>query len=206
MVLTAYNVSQHKNAKLGEDTLFNQQIALYKLKNIRDSDPKKLFVEDLTAIVKKARREDKDIILTGDFHKLVGDDPRGMSTVLSAGDLIDAHGHQHGVINITTYTRGVKGLDYAFITPRMVEHILKSGYESFHARIASDHRGYFVDFDLAGFLDRQLPSIFSASSRAIRGTHPSNVTKYTEYLNKYLEERDIYRKAKEQKYWYKKID
>jgi hypothetical protein len=36
-----------------------------------------------------------------------------------------------------------------------VDHILRSGYESFHARIASDHRGYFVDFDLAGFLDRQ---------------------------------------------------
>jgi hypothetical protein len=59
-----------------------------------------------------------------------------------------------------------------------------------------------VDFELAGFLDRQLPSIFSATSRAIRGTHPSNITKYTEYLNEYFEERDIYRKAKEQKYWY----
>jgi hypothetical protein len=88
--------------------------------------------------------------------------------------------------------------------PRLVKHILRSGYESFHTRIAADHRGYFVDFDLAGFLDRQLPSILSASSRSIRGTHPKNITKYTEYLNEYLEERDIYRKAKEQKYWYDK--
>jgi hypothetical protein len=80
--------------------------------------------------------------------------------------------------------------------------ILRSGYESFHARIASDHRGCFVDFSLAGFLDRQLPSIFSASSRAIRGTHPSNITKYVEYLHEYLEEKDIYRKAKVQKNWY----
>jgi endonuclease/exonuclease/phosphatase family metal-dependent hydrolase len=124
-------------------------------------------VNDLTALVKKARSKDKDIILTGDFNELVGDDPRGMSTVLSAGDLIDAHGHQHGEINITTYTRGVKQLDYVFVTPRMTEHILRSGYESFHARIASDHRGYFVDFDLAGFFDRQLPSIYSATSRAV---------------------------------------
>jgi hypothetical protein len=85
-----------------------------------------------------------------------------------------------------------------------VKHNLRSGYESFHTRIASDHREYFVEFDLAGFLDRQLPSIFAASSRAIRGTHPSNITKYIEHLNEYLEERDIYRKAKEQKYWYEK--
>jgi hypothetical protein len=202
MVLTAYNVSQRKNAKVGEDTLFNQQIALYKLQNIRDPDPKKLFIDDLTALVKKARMEDKDIILTGDFNELVGDDPQGMSKVLSAGCLTDAHGHQHGIVDITTYTRGIKRLDYVFVTPRLVNHILRSGYEPFHSRIASDHRGYFVDFALAGFFDRQLPSIFSVSSRAIRGTHPSNITKYAEYLNDYLEERDIYRKAKEQKYWY----
>jgi hypothetical protein len=200
MILTAYNVSQHKNAKVGEDTLFNQQIALYKLNNIRDPDPKRIFIENLTTIVKKARIEDKDIILTGYFNELVGDDSRGMTTGLSAGNLTDAHEHQHGTVNITTYTRGVKRLDYVFVTPRLVNHILRSGYEPFHTRIASDHRGYFVDFDLAGFLDRQLPSIFSASSRAIRGSHPSNITKYIEYLNEYLEERDIYRKAKEQKY------
>jgi hypothetical protein len=123
-----------------------------------------------------------------------------MAKVLSAGCLTDAHGHQHGIVHVTTYTR-----DYIFVTPRLVDHILRSGYVPFHARIASDHRGYFVDFAIAEFLDRQLvPLIFSASSRAIRGTHPSNITKYVEYLDEYLKERDMYRKVKEQKYWYEK--
>jgi hypothetical protein len=126
MILTAYNISQCKNAKVGEGTLFNQQIALYKLQNIRDPDPKRIFIEDLATLVKKARKEDKDIILTGDFNELVGDDPRGMSTVLAAGDLTDAHEHQHRIIDITTYTRGLKRLDYIFITPRLVKHILRS--------------------------------------------------------------------------------
>jgi hypothetical protein len=204
MVLTAYNVSQYKNAKVGEDTLFNQQIALYKLNNIREPDPKKLFIEDLTDLVTKARAEEQDIVLTRDFSELVGDDPNGLAKLLSAGGLTDAHSQQHGIVDITTYTRGTKRLDYVFVTPRLVDHILRSGYEPFHARIASDHRGYFVDFALKGFLDRQLPSILSASSRAIRGTHPSNITKYVEYLDEYLKERDIYRNAKEQKYWYEK--
>ncbi|OEU17034.1 hypothetical protein FRACYDRAFT_239635 [Fragilariopsis cylindrus CCMP1102] len=199
-----YNVSQHKNAKVGDDTLYNQQTALYKLKDIRDPDPKKLFIEDLSALVKKARKEDKDIILTGDFNELIGDDPNGMVKVISAGGLTDAHSHQHGVVDISTYTRGVKRLDYVFVTPRLVEHILRSGYEPFHTRIASDHRGYFVDFALAGFLDRQLPSIFSASSRAIRGSHPSNITKYIKHLHEYFIENDMYRRVKEQKYWYEK--
>jgi endonuclease/exonuclease/phosphatase family metal-dependent hydrolase len=149
MVLTAYNVSQHKNAKVGDDTLFNQQIALYKLNNIRDPDPKRLFIEDLIELIAEAKKEDKDIILTGDFNELVGDDSNGMTKVLSAGCLTDAHGYQHGIVDITTYTRGIKQLDYVFVTPQLVDHILRSGYEPFHARIASDHRGYFVDFALA---------------------------------------------------------
>jgi hypothetical protein len=108
-----------------------------------------------------------------------------MSTVLAAGNLTDVHGHQHGTVEITTYTRGVKRLDYVFVTPQMVEHILRSGYESFHARIASDHRGYYVDFDLAGFLDRQLPSMFSASTRAIR-----RVPSQTDFSERVEEVRD----------------
>jgi hypothetical protein len=101
MVLTAYNVSQHKYAKVGEYTLFNQQISFYKLNNIRDPDPKKLLIADLTELVKKARIEDKDIILTGDFNELVGDD-------LAAGGLTGAHSHHHGIVDITTYKRGTK--------------------------------------------------------------------------------------------------
>jgi hypothetical protein len=108
MVITVYNVLQQKNAKVGEDTLLNQQIALYKLNNIRDPDPKKIFITDLKELVTKARKEDKDIILTGDFNELVGDDTKGMSTVLLAGCLTDAHSNQHGVVDITTYTRGTK--------------------------------------------------------------------------------------------------
>ena len=204
MILTAYNVSQYKNAKVGTDTLFNQQVALYKLKDIREPDPKKLFIKDLIKLVTQARGEDKDIILAGDFNELIGDDPNGMAAVLQAGNLTDAHSHQHGEVEISTYTRGSKRLDYIFTTPRLVDHILRSGYEPFHARIASDHRGYFVDFDLAGFLDRQLPSIFSASSRAIRGTHPSNITKYIKHLHRVFEERDVYRRVKLQKNWYEK--
>jgi hypothetical protein len=82
---------------------------------------------------------------------MVGDDSNGMAKVLSAGNLTNAYSNQHSIVDITTYTRGTKRLDYVFVTPRLVDHILRSGYESFHARIGSDHRGYFVDFSLAGF-------------------------------------------------------
>jgi endonuclease/exonuclease/phosphatase family metal-dependent hydrolase len=139
MIITAYNVSQYKNAKVGKDTLFIQQIALYKLNNIRDPDPKKIFIHELIQLVTKARKEDKDIILTGDFNEVVGDESNGMAKVLLAGNPTDVHSNQHGTVDITTYTRGTRRLDYVFVTPRLVDHIVRSRYESFHARIASDH-------------------------------------------------------------------
>jgi hypothetical protein len=131
LILTGYSVSQVVNAKVGDDTLFNQQIALYKLNNIGEPDPKKIFITDLIEAVKKARAEDKDFILTGDFNELVGDDPNKMAKVLEAGCLTDAHEHQHDEVDIKTYTQGHKRLDYVFVTPEMVDHILRSGYEAF---------------------------------------------------------------------------
>jgi hypothetical protein len=99
MIITAYNVSQYKNAKVGNGTLFNQQISLYKLNSIRDPDPKKIFIHDLKELVSKTRKEeDIDIILTGDFNEVVGDDPNGMAKVLFVGNLTDAH----GIVDITT--------------------------------------------------------------------------------------------------------
>jgi endonuclease/exonuclease/phosphatase family metal-dependent hydrolase len=81
--------------------------------------------------VTKARKEDKDIILTGDFNEVVGDGSNGMAKVLLAGNLMDAHSNQHGTVEITTYTRETRRLDYVFVTPRLVDHIIRSGYESF---------------------------------------------------------------------------
>jgi hypothetical protein len=42
------------NAKVGDDTLFNQQIVLYKLKNIQEPNPKKIFITDQVASIGKA--------------------------------------------------------------------------------------------------------------------------------------------------------
>jgi endonuclease/exonuclease/phosphatase family metal-dependent hydrolase len=74
-----------------------------------------LTLLDLSAVVKKARHEGKDIILTGDFNELVGDDLTKMAKVLEAGQLTDVHGHQHGEVDIKTYTRGHKRLDYVYM-------------------------------------------------------------------------------------------
>ena len=77
-------------------------------------------------------------------------------------------------------------MDYIFVTPRLLDHVKRCGFEAYHQRFISDHRGGFVDLDIAGLFDRRLPPLIAAPSRAIRSTHPTNVTKYIQRLHKWF--------------------
>ena len=73
LVLTAYNVPQDTPA--GDDTFHAQQTSLYLLDGKVDPNPRKLFICDLLTLLTTATKENQDIILTGDFYEVVGEDP-----------------------------------------------------------------------------------------------------------------------------------
>ena len=104
-------------------------------------------------VITTAKEDNQDIILMDDFNEAVGDDPKMMAKVLSAGNLIDVHAHKHGQENIATYIRGWRRVDYCFVSPRILEHVLRCGFEAIHARKVCDHRGYFVDLSMIGLFD-----------------------------------------------------
>ena len=104
LVLTAYNVPQDTPA--GDDTLYAQQTSLYLLDGEVDPSPCKLFICDLLTLITTATAENQDIILMGDFNKVVGNDPKMIAKVLSTGKLTDVHAHKHGHANIVTYIQG----------------------------------------------------------------------------------------------------
>ena len=95
----------------------------------------------------------------GDFNEVVGDDPKMIAKVISAGQLTDVHAHKHGHINIATHIRGRRRVNYCFVSPRIQDHVLCCGFEAFHARKVCDHRGYFVDLSMVGLFDQRLPAI-----------------------------------------------
>jgi hypothetical protein len=64
----------------------------------------------------------------------------------------------HGLVNILfqrnptvpeppTYAQGSTRIDYALLLPDLVDAVELCGYEPFHKRVHSDHRGIFLDFD-----------------------------------------------------------
>ena len=195
IVLTAYNVPQDTPA--GDNTLHAQQTSLYLLDGEVDPNPRKNFIRDLVTLVTEAKEDNQDIILMGDFNEVVGDDPKMMAKVIAAGNLTDVHAHRHGHANIATYIRGRRQLDYCFVSPRILEHVLRCGFEAFHARKVCDHREYFVDLSMIGLFDRRLPAIVNPAERCICSNHPRLVRKYIIKLASYFEDHNIVRKVTE---------
>ena len=205
LVLTIYNVSQDHTS--GNNTLYRQQQALY-LNDYNCNDitedkatyihPKKRFVKDLRLLLEAAKRKRQDILLTGDFNEDMGDNHNDLTQLMIEMDLVDIHAHTHGYdYEIATYTDGVRRLDYAFLSRRLIDHVVRCGYERFCMRLATDHRGYFVDLSLRGLFDRQLPSLFSPSMRHIRGNDPRNIRKYIIAFFNYIETHKLLLKAVE---------
>ena len=96
----------------------------------------------------------------GDFNKVIGDDPKMIATIISTGRLTYVHTHKHGHhANIATYIRGRRRVDYCFVSPRMLDHVIWCGFEAFHARKVYNHREYFVDLSMVGLFDQSLPAI-----------------------------------------------
>ena len=176
LVLTAYNVPQ--DAPAGDDTLHAQQTSMYLLDGEVDPHPRKNFVCDLLELLTQAKQDDQDIILLGDFNEEVGDDPKMMARILVKANLTDVHAHKHGHAHIATYIRGRRRVDYCFVSPRILDHVLRCGFEAFHARKVCDHRGYFLDLSMVGLFDRRLPAIVNPAERCIRSNHPQLVRKY----------------------------
>ena len=168
------------------------------LDDIDQPKPRNQFITGLTKVINKAVSEDKDIILTGDFNEMVGENPKMMAKVLLAGNLVDVHEVKHGnECNIATFVREKRRLDYCFTTPRLMVHVVNCGFESFNAHYLSDHCGSLVDFCTKGLFDQRIPAIVSAASRQIRSRHPKLNAKYIGNLHKNYKEHNVFRNSLE---------
>ena len=105
LALTAYNIPQE--TPHGDDILHVQQTSLYLLDKVENPNTRKLFTQDLLALIEDAIQADQDIILMGDFSETISEDPRMMAQVLTAGRLINVYANRHGnTTNIATHIWG----------------------------------------------------------------------------------------------------
>ena len=190
-IICAYQVVQEKGEH-GARTTYSQQVRMMRLDGINDPDPRKSFIRDLKALVKRLTQADHDIILMGDFNESIGAKPEEMASVITEGRLTDTFCFKHGLDREQpTYARGSKRVDYILVSERLTDYIRYTGAEPFNYRIFSDHRGLFVDFALPGFFDRAPNVLAKQHTRDLIYDCPRHVRQYLLASSKYLQEHQI---------------
>ena len=158
---------------------------------------------NLLALIEDAVQADQDISLMGDFNETIGKDPNMMAQVLTADRLTDVHLNGLGnIANIVTYIWGKRRADYCFVSPRLMDYVIRCGFKAFHAQIGANHRGFYIGLSMKGLSDRRLHAIISPAKRCIRSSYPRLVKRYVEKLYKYFVDHNIVQQANDTKYYY----
>jgi hypothetical protein len=128
----------------------------------------------------------------GDFNEELGSSIQGITKVVADCSLVDVYAAKHSLEDeVPTYSRGTKRLDYILMTRTVASHVTRCGAGPFNHRFFSDHRGIYVDLELEGLFDRNLPPLARPTYRDIRSGNPWLIRTYIAELNQYFVEHNI---------------
>jgi hypothetical protein len=186
--ITVYQVCKTPDGALskGKCTAAAQQCSLLAQRHKRDPNPIKHFRKYLSTLLKSSKSSGELIVLFGDFNEVFGSDSSGISKLARENDLVDIMHNRHRLPDPATYARGKDRLDYVLISSSTC------GYDPFNERVFSDHRGYFVDFDIPMLFGNKLQRLAAQPFSDIRGKDAKCVTKYVEVKDDYLHEHKFY--------------
>jgi endonuclease/exonuclease/phosphatase family metal-dependent hydrolase len=109
----------------------------------------------------------------GNFNKELGSSVRGITKVVANCNLVDVYTAKHDLEDeVPTYSRDTKQLDYILMTPTVASHITRRRADPFNHQFFSDHRGIYVDLELEGLFDQNLPPLARLTCRDIRSVNP----------------------------------
>ena len=90
----------------GTTTAASQQKSLLVLRNDSISAPRQAFRRDLSAFLQQCKSAGDEIVLTGDFNEVLGDDPEGLTSIAHQFELFDIMSSRHPSPLPVTYSRG----------------------------------------------------------------------------------------------------
>ena len=162
-VVCTYQVVDIRGSS-GPSTAFTQQLLMLKRQQRESQRPRREYQKDLQSFLKSKINDDHEIVLCGDLNEDLNEElgrtTGGMTQLASDLGLIDIHTRELGLDHeVPTYARGTKRLDYILMTEQIASHTTNCGAEPFNHRFYSDHRGIWVDLELLGLFDRNLPPL-----------------------------------------------
>ncbi len=176
--ITVYQVCKKPPAAAKKDscTVYSQQRSLLIQQNKKDPSPIKHFRQDLDKLLKSCHAAKEQIVLFGDFNEVLGADSAGIARMAREYNLIDVMHQTHALPDPATYARGRTRIDYVLASPAVFNSVNECGYEPFNEHFLSDHRGYFVDFDIHKLFGNELQRLASLPFRDVRGKDTTSVT------------------------------
>jgi hypothetical protein len=158
--------------------------------------PRKAFRRDLMKFLKENR--DDELLLIGDFNEVLGEEQTGMVKIQRELGLTDLMDHHHGVSNApNSWIRGKNRIDFALGSKHVAKSLMKCGYDPFHFRIRSDHRGMFMDFDTKKLFGSQAPVMPKLPHRGVNASDPRSVRTFVKEKAQYLRSHNILQRLRE---------
>ena len=194
VVLSAYQPIV-KGGIQGKITVAAQHLSLLMSSNDKTSNPRVAFRRDMTTALQEYTQQKYDILLAGDFNEVLGSDPDGMGKIAEQFGLLDLMSLRSSSSPPATYARGSKRLDYVLASPLVCEALLSSGYDAFNSRIASDHRGYFMDFKTDILFGSNTQRLASKTNRMLSSVNHTQVTAYIRRKYELLEQCNAFERS-----------
>jgi len=190
-IICAYRVCEQIINQIRVETAYAQQHYMMALENIQNSDPRKLFIEDLTKAIKQWKTDTDEIIIVMDANEQIGRSTAGLTSLMRECKLVDLFHHHHGIQPyFPTYERGSRRLDYGIGSATLLPFLTRCGYLPFFQGVKSDHRGLFLDIS-----HEIIDGLTRFPSRYLHSEYRRDVFRYKEYVFKEFNSHNIGRKA-----------
>jgi hypothetical protein len=196
-VITVYRPCQQSPSEACTTSNYQQRL-LYQKETGKKVDPRKLFMADLTSVIKKIENDPNNmVVLMWDANESINDQSGAIRKLITETTLVDAFAQVAGYPGeLTTYTRGKKRLDYILTSQALVPYITRVGYLAFYESNHSDHCGLFIDIT-ESILDTKVTLHRPTKRRIGSKSKPSMIFNYKQFIHKQFLTHRIYERAAE---------
>ncbi|KAI2490363.1 hypothetical protein MHU86_24203 [Fragilaria crotonensis] len=167
-----------KGGTAGKITVAAQHLSLLMQSEDNTTNPRVAFRRDLSRWLTDYQQQGYEILLIGDFNEPLGTDPDGMSKIAGDHRLMDIMARRHSSEPPATYARGSRRLDYALASAHICNALVRAGYDAFNNGIATDHRGYFMDFRTDILFGSETQTLVTRTRRELSSSNRKQVTAY----------------------------
>lgn len=167
-----------KGGTAGKITVAAQHLSLLMQSEDNTTNPRVAFRRDLSKWLTDYQQQGYEILLIGDFNEPLGTDPDGMSKIAGDHRLMDVMARRHSSEPPATYARGSRRLDYALASAHICKALVRAGYDAFNNGIATDHRGYFMDFRTDILFGSETQTLVTRTRRELSSSNRKQVTAY----------------------------